>query len=108
MLNQGESGVLCKKKKKKNSVLMNKEVKEVVRKENFHQNHCCYFLLKGSEEHRNVLRVVQNLMKEEVNIEMIHQGLCAFTQSIFGRITEYFKYSIKQSQYMKRQSLYLC
>lgn len=76
---------------------------EIVRKETFHQNLCFAFFYKGFEEHRNILRVVQNLMKEEkVNIKMIHQGPCACAQSIFGRIAEYLKCSIQWSQHMKQ------
>lgn len=95
---------------KGSSVVMNKEVKEVVRKETFHQNLYSALFIKG-EEHRNVLRVVLNLLEEErVNTKMIQQGPCTWTQSIFGWVAEYFKYPIQQSQqpqYMKKVAIVL-
>jgi hypothetical protein len=36
---------------------------------------------------------------------MITQGPCACTPGISGRIAAYFKYSIRQPQYMKRTAL---
>lgn len=88
---------------------MHKEVKEFVRKETFQHSLYVALFYKGLEEHRNVWRVIQNQMKEEkVDIKMIHQGPLPCTRSIFGSIAEYFKYSIRQSQYMKEQPLYLC
>lgn len=58
------------------------------------------------QEHSNVLRVVQKPMKEEkVNIKMIPRGPCACTQTISGRIADYFKDPIQQSQYIKRSAI---